>query len=114
MKCIFSYCCNMKVLTFVLFTLFTNPMEVELSESATFSLSGVVVEKDSGEPLTGALIKIQGIEKEYYTDFEGHFNIEALIPGSYDIEISYVSFQSKTLKKIQLDRENNDLFVGLR
>jgi len=89
-------------------------MEVEIFESATFSLSGIVVEEDSGEPLTGALIKVQGIEKEYYTDFEGRFNIEALIPGSYDIEISYVSFESATLKRIQLDRENNDLFVGLR
>ncbi len=104
----------MKVLTFVLFTLFTNPMEVELMENATFSLSGIVVEEDSGEPLTGALIKVNGIEKEYYTDFEGRFNIEALIPGSYDIEISYISFESTTLKKINLDSRNNDLFVGLR
>ncbi len=104
----------MKVLAFVLFTLFTNPLELEILEGATFSLSGVVVEEDSGEPLTGALIKIQGIEKEYYTDFEGRFTIEALIPGNYDIEISYVSFESETLKKINLDHKNNDLFVGLR
>lgn len=104
----------MKVLTFVLFTLFTNPGEMELLESATFDLSGIVVEEDSGEPLTGALIKVHGIEKQYYTDLEGRFNIESLIPGSYDIEISYVSFDSASLKKIQLDRENNDLFVGLR
>ncbi len=104
----------MKVLTFVLFTLFTNPLEVELLENATFSLSGIVFEEDSGEPLTGALVKIQGIEKEYYTDFEGRFNIEALVPGSYDIEISYISFEPEMLKKIQLNHENNDLFVGLR
>ena len=89
-------------------------MEVELLESASFNLSGIVIEEDSGEPLTGALIRVQGIEKEFYTDFEGRFNIEALIPGRYDIEISYVSFESTTLKEIQLDRENNDLFVGLR
>ena len=104
----------MKVLTFVLFIFFTNPGEMELLESATFDLSGIVVEEDSGEPLTGALIKVHGIEKEYYTDFEGRFNIEALIPGSYDIEISYVSFESTTLKNIQLNYQNNDLFVGLR
>ena len=104
----------MKVLTFVLFTFFTNPGEVELIENATFNLSGIVVEEDSGEPLTGALIKINGIEKEYYTDFDGRFSIEALIPGNYDIEISYISFESTTLEKIHLDRQNNGLFVGLR
>jgi hypothetical protein len=72
------------------------------------------VEEDSGEPLAGALVKVHGIEKEYYTDFEGRFNTEALIPGSYNIEISYISFESTTLKDIQLDRQNIDLFVGLR
>ena len=104
----------MKVLTFVLFTFFTNPGGIELSENSTFNLSGIVVEEDSGEPLTGALIKINGIEKECYTDFEGRFNIETLIPGNYDIEISYISFESTTLEKIHLDRQNCDLFVGLR
>ena len=104
----------MKVLTFVLFAFFTNPLDTELMEHATFDLSGIVVEERTGEPLSGAMIKISGLEKEYYTDFEGRFNIEALIPGSYDIEISYVSFESTTLKNIQLNYQNNDLFVSLR
>lgn len=89
-------------------------MEVEFLENATFCLSGIVVEEDSGAPLTGALIKVHGIESDYYTDFEGRFSIEALIPGNYDIEISYISFESLTLKNIHLNRQNNDLFVGLR
>jgi len=104
----------MKVLTFVLFTFFINPSDIELMETATINLSGIVVEESTGEPLTGALIKIKGLEKEYYTDFEGHFSINELIPGRYNIEVSYISFESTELKEIQLDRQNNDLFVGLR
>ena len=104
----------MKVLTFVLFTFFMNPSDIELMGSATFDLSGIVVEESTGEPLTGALIKIRGLEKEYYTDFEGYFSISELIPGRYNIEVSYISFESTELKEIQLDRQNNDLFVGLR
>jgi len=104
----------MKVIAFVLFTFFTNPLDMELMENATFDLSGIVVEEKTGDPLTGALIKIRGIEKEYYTDLEGRFSINELIPGKYDIEVSFISFESTELKEIQLDSQNNDLFVGLR
>ncbi len=74
----------------------------------------IVVEESTGEPLIGALIKIKGLEKEYYTDFEGRFSINELIPGRYDIEVSFISFESTELTEIQLDHQKNDLFVGLR
>lgn len=104
----------MKILVFFLITLFTNPPAIESSENSTFELHGTVVELDTGEPLTGALVKIDGIDKEYYTDFDGRFNVAALVPGSYNFEVSFTSFKSAELKEIQLNRNNNDLFIGLR
>jgi len=104
----------MKILVFFLITLFTNPSEIEFKENPTFELHGTVVEYDTGEPLTGALVKIEGMEKEYYTDFEGRFSIAALVPGSYSLEVSFTSFKSAELKEIQLNQKNNDLFIGLR
>ena len=104
----------MKVLSFILFTLFANPFDMETIENSTFHLSGIVVEESTGEPLTGAVIKIQGVENEYFTDFEGYFSINEFKPGTYDIEISYISFNSKELKEIYLDHKNSDIFVSLR
>ena len=103
----------MKALVFVLLTFLTNQSDLEPTGNAPFDLSGYVVEASTGEPLVGALINIKGLEKEYFTDFEGRFNINSLTPGRYDIEISYLSFESTELKEIQLDHQNNDLFVGL-
>ena len=74
----------------------------------------MVVEESTGDPLTGALIKIQGIEKEYFTDFEGGFSINELKPGTYNIEISYISFDSRELKEVFLDHTNNNIFISLR
>jgi len=104
----------MKTLLLILFTLFTNPLDIETAENNTFDLSGMVVEESTGDPLTGAIIKVQGVEKEYFTDFEGNFSINELKPGTYNIEISYISFESKELKEIYLDHTSNDIFVSLR
>jgi len=104
----------MNLIVIILFTLFTNPSNSELMDTVTFELSGVVVEEDTGEPLTGALIQIKGLENQFYTDFDGSFSIADLASGTYDIEISYISFESKELKDIQLDPQNSHLFVSLR
>ena len=104
----------MKILVFFIITLYTNPSAIESRENSTFELRGTVVEYDTGEPLTGALVKIEGMEKEYYTDFDGRFSIAALVPGSYTLEVSFTSFRSAELKEIQLNQNNNDLFIGLR
>lgn len=61
---------------------------------AQTSLSGKVIEKD-GEPLIlgnivlyqdGALIN--GTE----TDFDGNYTINNLLPGTYDVEVSYIGY----------------------
>lgn len=83
-------------------------------ENTSFDLSGIVVEEHTGDPLTGAMIKIQGVEKEYFTDFEGNFCVNELKPGTYNIEITYISFNSIELKEIYLDHTNNDIFISLR
>lgn len=61
---------------------------------AQTSLSGKIIEKD-GEPLIlgnivlyqdGALIN--GTE----TDFDGNYTINNLLPGTYDVEVSYIGY----------------------
>jgi hypothetical protein len=103
----------MKVIALLFLLSFTNP-ESDLLNSEAVNISGYVVEEATGEPLTGAVVKVQGIEKEFYTDFNGQFSIDALTPGTYDIEVSYLSFEDKNLTEIQLNHHNNSLFVSLK
>ena len=104
----------MKLLAILLSTLFLDPIYSDLTVPSTVDVSGVVVEEASGEPLAGVSVQITGFEEIYYTDFEGRFNIVKLESGKYDIEIDFISFDSKVLKSIQLDQENSHLFISLK
>lgn len=68
----------------------------------TVSLSGQVVDSSTGEALAGVKVEIDGIHQEIYTDFDGHFNIEGLIPGTYCVNTSLISYQ-KVERHIDLD-----------
>ena len=103
----------MNILTFVLFALFTNAAPPELKDLNTLELTGVVVDENTGEPLTGALIQIEGIKNEVYTDLEGCFSMNSLQSGTYNIKISYISFKTKELNDVHLNPRNSNLFISL-
>lgn len=58
------------------------------------SVTGVVQDAKSGEPLTGATV--QAGPKATITDYDGKFSLN-LMPGIYSINVSYVGFASQQL-----------------
>ncbi|MEE4197254.1 MAG: carboxypeptidase-like regulatory domain-containing protein [Bacteroidales bacterium] len=74
------------------------------SESAvlTTSLSGIILDKTTGEALVGVKVMVDGTEKAAYTDFEGNFEIKELIPGNHQLKASLISYKEKK-ENIQLD-----------
>ncbi len=105
----------MKLIVFLAFTLFTNP-ELETlhsKEVEKVQFSGTVIEDISGEPLPGASITVKEINQEIYTDFDGNFTIEDLAPGTYNLEVSFVSFEKKELKDLQISNEHNSMLIRL-
>ncbi len=59
-------------------------------------IRGTVIEEATGEPLFGVTVQIKGTTNGAITDFDGKFEIQA-DPGTYDIQASFVSFQSVTI-----------------
>ena len=71
--------------------------------SAQASLEGNITDVDSGEPVlfaTVALYKngilITGTE----SDIDGYFIFSSIDPGTYDVEASYVGYQSKRIEGV--------------
>lgn len=67
----------------------------ELANAQTSSVAGVV--RDSrGAPQTGALVELLRpdftVASEAYTDDKGHYRIEALLPGVYEVKASGALF----------------------
>lgn len=71
--------------------------------SGTFS--GKVIDKETGEPLIGANVRLD--KKGFYdaTGLDGSFSIKQLPAGKYQIKISYVSYKSIT-QEITIGKED--------
>jgi hypothetical protein len=105
----------MKLIAFLALLLLTNP-EVENLENKgadNVRFTGTVVEELTGEPIPGASIYISGSDRPIYTDFEGNFTIEDLTPGTYNLEISFVSFEKKELKNLEISSEQHSMLIRL-
>ncbi len=58
-------------------------------------LSGNVIDQ-TGQPVLGASVFLEGEEKGAQTDFDGDYRIENITPGSYNLIVSYVGFETQT------------------
>ena len=63
----------------------------------TGSVSGRVLDAQSQLPLEGATVLIVGTSTGIITDAEGYFKIEEIPAQSYNIEVSYLGFETQTL-----------------
>ena len=63
-------------------------------------LQGVVTDRYSGEALAGVSVKLNETGEIAFTDFDGNFKFENIEPGTYNISVSYISYQDKTEKGV--------------
>ena len=88
--------------------------EVEPAAAATtIHIGGKVCDVVTGEALVGVSLKIKGSDKKTYTDLDGNFRIEGVAPGTYDIDVDYVSYKNITLKQVASSSSSLNLKVEL-
>jgi hypothetical protein len=80
--------------------------------AATFPLSGNIIDEVSGEALVGVEVKIDGTDIKTYTDFDGHFVIDGVKPGSCKLVASYTSYNKKE-KTLDVDSKSNQVKIEL-
>lgn len=79
----------------------------------TATLSGKVVDKCSQEALVGVLIKIEGLDLETYTDLDGNFTISGIIPDTYKVKCSMISYIGIE-EEVQIDKATEDIEISLQ
>lgn len=89
------------------------PEKNNKNTSTTVQIIGKVMDHKTGETLAGVRLKVEGIEKDLYTDLDGNFKIEDLTPGTYNIKIDYVSYKDITLKSVATRTSDTNLKVEL-
>ena len=61
-------------------------------------IKGKVTDEVTGESLVGANVLIQGTYTGTITNFDGEFELKDVAPGSYNIVVSYISYDKLILK----------------
>lgn len=78
------------------------------------TISGFIYDKGSGEGLIGANIYIKPLNRGAVTNVTGYFVIPKVLPGNYDLTISYVGYNSYTTKINIKPKENKDIDIKLQ
>ncbi len=61
--------------------------------STAATIKGLVIDKESGEPIIGALVVVKGTQFVTTTGLDGSYTIKNIPKGEYDISIQYTSFE---------------------
>ncbi|MEQ8628863.1 TonB-dependent receptor [Ekhidna sp.] len=77
------------------------------------TIRGTVIEDTNGEPLFGVTVQIKGTTNGAITDFDGKFEIKAA-PGTYDLQASFVSFQTVVVSGLAVEPEEVTLIDQIR
>lgn len=79
-----------------------SPTVVAQDADSTGTVTGVVVEAESGAPLPGANVRIDGTTTGASTDLNGRYRIGDLAQGRYQVVFSFVGFQKKTVTGVEV------------
>ncbi len=63
----------------------------------TISLQGTVLD-ESGEPLAGVAIRVQGYPSTIYTDLDGNFTVQVPKSGKLNATVSTISYKEKQIE----------------
>ena len=113
---------NILILLFLAFTTLTvwganenkdNKNSKESTEAIV--LMGTVVDESTGEALPGVRIKIDSLSQDVYTDLDGNFEVRDMKAGTYNLEITLVSYRDNNIRNLVISSgSKNALKVELK
>lgn len=65
-------------------------------------IGGRVSDQKTGEELVGVTVVVMGTNQGAATDYEGKFVIGNLSPGTYSLQVSYMSYRKKVIEKVEV------------
>jgi outer membrane receptor protein involved in Fe transport len=84
---------------------------IALAQKGT--IRGSVYDATNGEALIGVLVQVKDNTAGAVTDFDGKFSI-SIAPGSYDLQVSYISYQATTISGVVVTEESVTLLDNIK
>ena len=77
------------------------------------TIKGIVTDSKTNESLIGTTVLIQGTTQGTITDFDGNYIIPKVNPGTYNLVISFISYETQIIKVDVSDNQETMLNVSL-
>ncbi|HXU26777.1 MAG TPA: carboxypeptidase-like regulatory domain-containing protein [Bacteroidia bacterium] len=92
-----------KLIAILVFSfLFVVSLSAGNSPKGTKLVSGKVLDKQTGETLTGVKIQVKGTDTYCYTDMEGNFILSVNTNNTLEVVVDMVGYEQTTLKTQEL------------
>ncbi|GAB3513656.1 TonB-dependent receptor [Emticicia fontis] len=89
-----------KKFTLSLLTLF---FYINLAAQTTQTIRGRIIDTNNEKPLVGANVVVKNTTQGSQTDDNGYFRIEKVPVGRYQLEVSFVGFETQTISEILVE-----------
>lgn len=73
-------------------------------------ISGVILDKATGEALVGVEVELEGSDMKTFTDFDGKFAFDNVNPGKYKVSTSYVSYEKNQTPSVDVSQDEMHTF----
>tara|TARA_R110001599_G_scaffold8255_3_gene40133 strand:+ start:94276 stop:97152 length:2877 start_codon:yes stop_codon:yes gene_type:complete len=102
-----------KKLIIILLTVFLSSVGTLAQEAG--QILGTIVDAENGEIIIGASIGIIGTTTGAASDIDGNYTIPNLAPGTYDLRVSYISYQTQNITGVEVVAgETTKLDIAMR
>ena len=85
------------------------------SNSQPGHLEGIITDSETGDPLIGVNVMVQGTDFGTSTDVEGYYELRNISPGEYNIRVTYVGYQQTVYTGIEIESgETKELNIEMQ
>lgn len=83
--------------------------------TANSVIFGEVLDFNTGETMAGVTVKIEGTDLKTYTDLDGNFEFNGMMPGDYNLVFSFISYNNSLVEQLEVEQsESKSLKVKLQ
>ena len=84
-------------------------LSINLTYAQIKNITGIIIDEESREPLTGASVTVKGSRQGCISDLDGKFTLQQTLRGQQMLVISYIGYQT-----IEVPARHNMMEIRLR
>lgn len=89
-----------KALLYLVLATVMTIIAVLINAASVGQIKGVITNAETGEPVVGASVLVVGTKFGAMTDFDGRYTISRLEPGTYELKISHLDFNTVVVTEV--------------